>query len=111
MIHLKKIHFSDKFKKVVKKTVKTLLCIVLTVCILLSVTVLGLKAYQKSTQGDASLLKGETQKAFSTEFYNVVTYPKTKTQGRYWRDGMIGGNGKLGFVTSAAAIQVVFVPK
>lgn len=102
MIHLKKIHFSDKFKKVVKKTVKTLLCIVLTVCILLSVTVLGLKAYQKSTQGDASLLKGETQKAFSTEFYNVVTYPKTKTQGRYWRDGMIGGNGKLGFVTSGA---------
>ena len=102
MILLKKLHLSDKFKKIVKKTLKTILCIVLTVCILLSAAALGFTAYQKSTQGDASMLKGETQKAFSTEFHNVVTYPKTKTQGRYWRDGMIGGNGKLGFVTSGA---------
>ncbi len=102
MILLKKLHLSDKFKKIVKKTLKTILCIVLTVCILLSAAALGFTAYQKSTQGDASMLKGETQKAFSTEFHNVVTYPKTKTQGRYWRDGMIGGNGRLGFVTSGA---------
>lgn len=99
---MKKIRINEKFKKIVKKTVKTLLCIVLTLCLVLSVTALGFAAYQKSIEGDISLLSGSTQKAFSTKFHELVTYPKTKTQGRYWRDGMIGGNGRLGFVTSGS---------
>lgn len=47
-------------------------------------------------------MNSDTKKAFATEYSGVKTYSKTKTVGRYWRDGMIGGNGKLGFVTSGS---------
>lgn len=102
MIDLKKNKADTKLKKAIKKAFKIVICIVLTVCILLSGFVLGITAYRKSVAGDVSLLNGDTQKAFSTTYSKVITYAKTKTAGRYWRDGMIGGNGKLGFVTSGA---------
>ncbi len=99
---MKKLKTSDKAKKIIRKTVKAILCVVLSLCIIVSAVIVGLLSYQKSIEGDYTLLNGDTKKAFSTKFSNVITYPKTKTQGRYWRDGMIGGNGKLGFVTSGA---------
>lgn len=102
MKKLKKLALNDKAKRIIKKVLKIVLSIV---CILLAIAVVTASAlgiYKHSTRGEYALLKGDTQKAFSTEYRNVVAYPKTKTQGRYWRDGMVGGNGKLGFVTSGA---------
>ncbi|MBQ7597694.1 MAG: glycoside hydrolase N-terminal domain-containing protein [Clostridia bacterium] len=43
-----------------------------------------------------------TQKSFATTFTTVKKKPKTKTAGRAWRDGFIGGDGKCGFVTCGA---------
>ncbi len=99
---IKKLKINDSAKAVLKKIAKILLCFIciLLAVALLTVSVLGI--YSHSTKGDASLLEGDTQKAFATEYKNVACYPKTKTQGRYWRDGMVGGNGRLGFVTSGA---------
>lgn len=99
---MKKLKMNDKVKKIIKKTVKTILCVVLTLCIVASAVVIGFLSYQKSTKGDYTLLSGDSKKGYATTFHNVVNYPKTKMQGRYWRDGMIGGNGKIGFVTSGA---------
>ena len=86
----------SKLKKVFKIAFSTLLA----VCIVASALLAGFWAYITSTKGDYTLLKGDTKKAFSAEFNEVENYTKTKTAGRSWRDGMIGGNGKLGFVTS-----------
>lgn len=47
-------------------------------------------------------MKSDTKMAFAAEYSEVKEYPKTKTEGRHWRDGMIGGNGRLGFVTSGS---------
>lgn len=40
--------------------------------------------------------------AFVHSFKQVENYLKDKIIGRYWRDGMIGGNGRIGFVTSGS---------
>ncbi len=99
---MKKIKIGNKAKSVIMKTVKTLISVVLSLCVLLSAA-LGISAlYTNSVKGEYTILNGNTKKAFSTEFSEVKEYSKTKTVGRYWRDGMIGGNGKIGFVTAGS---------
>lgn len=99
---MKKFKISSKVKTGIWKTLKILLSVVLSLCILFSAAYGTLTLYNNSLKGDYKLLKGDTKKAFATEYSEVKEYTKTKTAGRYWRDGMIGGNGKLGFVTSGS---------
>ncbi|MBQ9228956.1 MAG: glycoside hydrolase N-terminal domain-containing protein [Eubacterium sp.] len=89
-------------KTMMKKVVKVLtavIAVLLAAALLLAAT-LGI--YRHSTQGDYTLLKGDGKKAFATTYTEVRTYPENKKQGRTWRDGMIGGNGKLGFINAGA---------
>lgn len=99
---MKKLKINSKFKTGLWKTVKLLLSVLLSLCILISAVYGTLTLYKNSLKGDYKLLKGDTKKAFATEFSEVKEYSKTKTVGRFWRDGMIGGNGKLGFVTAGS---------
>ena len=99
---MKKSKNIGKIKTVLLKTVKIALSVLLSACILLSAAYGTIRLYKNSLKGDYTLLKGDTKKAFATEYSEVKEYTKTKTAGRFWRDGMIGGNGKLGFVTSGS---------
>ncbi len=97
----RKLNFS-KVKHFVISFVKIALATILSLCMVLSVIVGVFALYKNSTKGDYKLLNSNTQKAFATTFHEVKVYPKGKTQGRFWRDGMIGGNGKLGFVNAGS---------
>lgn len=97
-----KLKISPKLKRIVKKIIKIIVSILAIVLCGAIIVTGALGIYHHSTKGDVSLLTTDSKKAYATTFHNVVTYPKNKTQGRYWRDGMIGGNGKIGFVTSGA---------
>lgn len=99
---MKKKNSLGKILKTALKCVKIALAAVLSLCIVLSVAVGIFALYKNSMKGDYTLLNSDTKKAFATAFHEVKVYPKTKTEGRYWRDGMIGGNGKIGFVTAGS---------
>lgn len=99
---MKKNIISSNIKTKAIKVIKASLSVILTLCILISAFCGAFTLYKNSNKGDYKLLKGDTKKSFSTEYSEVKEYSKTKTVGRYWRDGMIGGNGKLGFVTSGS---------
>lgn len=93
-----------KFGKVLLKILKIFVSIIaiLLVIALIATGVIG--AYQHSTKGDYTDVEayGVKNYAFADTFSEVKNYPKTKHEGRFWRDGMIGGNGRLGFVTSGS---------
>lgn len=94
-------------KKVGKILLKVLKVFVSIIAVLLVFTLIVtgvLGAYQHSTKGDYTVVEanGAGDYAFADSFSEVKNYPKTSHQGRYWRDGMIGGNGRIGFVTSGS---------
>lgn len=93
-----------KVGKILLKVLKVFLSVIAVLLVLALIVIGVLGAYQHSTKGDYTVVEanGASNYAFADSFKEVKNYPKTKTVGRYWRDGMIGGNGHYGFVTSGS---------
>lgn len=46
----------------------------------------------------------KTNRVYSNKYWEVKPFPESVEEGRTWREGMVGGNGENGFITSGAAL-------
>lgn len=44
----------------------------------------------------------KTNRVYSNKYWEVKPFPESVEEGRSWREGMVGGNGENGFITSGA---------
>ena len=44
----------------------------------------------------------KTNRVYSNKYWEVKPFPESVEDGRTWREGMVGGNGENGFITSGA---------
>ncbi len=84
----KKFSFKIKF-------ISILLCLI---------TVVGLftGVFYYMRKGNMDMLENDTKKCFSTEYTDIVLYPKTMEESLSWCDGMVSGNGENGVVCSGS---------
>ena len=85
-----------------KKWIKIAVLAVVAVALAWAVGSFAASLLQRGRAGTFETLPQGTQKNFATTFSVVKQNPKSKSKGRAWRDGMIGGDGKLGFVNAGA---------
>ena len=85
-----------------KRIIKSVCVMLLLAALAFGLALLAVRVLESSRSGTYDNLPQGTKMSFSTTFSTVKKNPKTKTAGRAWRDGFIGGDGKLGFVNAGA---------
>ena len=93
-----------------KKISKKALCIIIVLCIVLSVVSIAATFFRpKSADVDAidKLFTDKNKISYSTDYVQLKSDGSNST--RRWRHGMVSGNGMQGFVSSGAPFEDTFI--